>query len=201
MNERTDGGISNKEKPGITFIIYGPIEESAAGAFQGSIESYIYSIGDELEQFPSFIRIQKKAPDINTSENQHYILFEDMKTIGGNLKIGLTDVTLYSPSDKKNMFGYGNPGGMAIFSLTRFRNECQSKQLFLKMIEKESIKFLSLALNIPHCSKKSCIICYHRHVTDVGLNDTVCPECRGAIIREMNESLRIDDASDWERKG
>jgi hypothetical protein len=112
MNESADGGISNKERPGITFIIYGPIKESAAGAFQGSIESYIYSIGRELEQFPSLTRIKKKTPEIKTSENQHCILFEDMKTVGWSLKIGLTDVTLYSPSDKKNMFGYGNPGSV-----------------------------------------------------------------------------------------
>jgi predicted Zn-dependent protease len=199
MYDRPDGGFSNRKVPLITFVIYGPIEEPVAGAFQGSIESYIYSIGRELEKFPSFMRIYRNNPKITTFQNQNNILLEDMQDVEGNLKIGLTDVTFYSPSDRKNIFGSGNSEGMSVFSLTRFRKECPGKREFFNNIEKESIKFLSLALGIPNCPDPRCIITYHRHVTDLDLNDYVCPDCRKAIIDKMNDFFYVSNLSDGAR--
>jgi predicted Zn-dependent protease len=199
MYDIPDGGFSNKKSPLITFVIYGPIEEPVARAFQGSIESYIYSIGRELEKFPSFVRIYRKTPEITVSQNQDNILLDDMKAVEGNLKIGLTDVTFYSPSDRKNIFGSGNSEGMSVFSLTRFRKECPSQRVFFNQIGKESIKLLSLALGIHSCPDTRCIITYHRHVTDLDLNDYVCPECRKAIIGELNDVLRVVNTSDGAR--
>jgi len=196
MYDTPDGGMVNKKNPMITFVIYGPIEEPVAGAFQGSIESYIHSISSELEQFPSFVRINRQTPKITTSRDQHTTLFKDMNDIEGNLKIGLTDVILYSPKDRKNMFGYGNPGGMAIFSLIRFRNECSNKRAFFDLIQKESIKILSMALDMPPCTKNSCVITYHRNVTDLDLNDSVCPDCRNTIIAEMNNVFHVVNTPD-----
>jgi len=198
MYDKPDGGLFNKKNPVIAFVIYGPIEEPVAEAFKGSIESYIYSIGRELEQFPSFSRICRKIPKITTSQNQKYALLDDIKNVEGNLKIGLTDVTFYSESDRKNIFGFGGVG-ISVFSLTEFRKECPDKREFFNRVEKESIKMLSLALGIPDCLDTRCIITYHRHVTDLDLNDYVCPDCRKAIIDEMNDILRAVNTSDGAR--
>jgi hypothetical protein len=53
--------------------------------------------------------------------------------------------------------------------------ESQNLRIFFDIIEKESIKFLSLALGVQHCTKKRCIITYHCEIADLGPDDSVCP--------------------------
>ena len=192
MTDMSDGGFLRKDWPGISFIVYGRIDTETTETVREALESYFDSIGDELPKFPVFMQMNRSIPAIRTPHNQQQYYFEDMRQVEGNIKIGLTEGELYSPSDGRNLFGYGNHDGSGIFSLVRFRKECSRKQLFYDRIGKQSIKILSLAMQVSSCSQSDCIVSYHRHVEDLDRNNSVCPKCQNEMIMEINDYLNPD---------
>jgi len=189
MRSDIDGGFIGKDRPGVTFIVYGRIDEATTTTVYEALESYFSSIEDYLAKFPSLVYVNRKIPEIRTSQNQQHYYFEDMNNLEGGIKIGLTEGELYSPADKRNIFGYGNHEGSGIFSLARFRKNCSNRRLFYNRIAKESIKILSLALQVSSCTQPNCIISYHRHVEDLDTNNSVCPKCQKEMIVEINNYL------------
>lgn len=189
MTDRSDGGFVRKDCPVLSFIVFGRIDTKTTETVRAALESYFDSIGNELSKFPVFIQIDRNIPEIREARNQQQYYFEDMRQVEGNIKIGLTEGELYSPPDGRNMFGYGNHDGSGIFSLARFRKECSMKRLFYDRIGKQSIKVLSLALQVSSCAQSDCIVSYHRHVEDLDRNTAVCPKCQNEMIMEINEYL------------
>jgi predicted Zn-dependent protease len=192
MTDSSDGGFLRKDWPAVSFIVYGRIDTGTTETVREALESYIDSIGEELTRFPVFIQLDRNIPVIRAPHSQEQYYFEDMRQVGGTIKIGLTEGELYSPYDRRNLFGYGNHDGSGIFSLARFRKECSGKRLFYDRIGKQSIKVLSLALQVSSCSQSDCIVSYHRHVEDLDRNTAVCPKCQGEMIVELNDYLNPD---------
>jgi len=189
MADMSDGGFLRKDWPGVSFIVYGRIDSTTTETVREALESYLDSIGDKLTKFPKFMQMDRNIPEIRTSQNQQHYYFDDMRHVEGNVRIGLTEGGLYSPADGRNIFGYGNHDGSGIFSLARFRKECANKRLFYHRIGKQSIKILSLALQVSSCSQLNCIVSYHRHVEDLDRNDSICPKCQKEMIMEINGYL------------
>jgi predicted Zn-dependent protease len=182
-----DGVYVKEDKPSMTLVNFGEVSQTRFELINNSLIKFLSSL--ELNTTPEIRIISKRNPFIKFKEDSEPAFSNEIDNISGNIVIGVTDHGIYDRAIDKYIFGFGRYRS-GILSTYRFRNTINSPQKIRERLSKEIIKILALSTGVAHCSSSTCIITYHRSVTDLDTNTWVCDECRDNMKRVINDLLQ-----------
>jgi predicted Zn-dependent protease len=179
----SDGVCIEEIKPSITLVRFGNLSEQLFQEINSSLLRFISSLGLETD-----IRtLTRNEPEIKTKGEARSVFSRELNNTPGSIVIGVTNQGVYDVD--KYIFGFGGYRS-GILSTYRFRKTVNSPQKIQERLAKEVIKILALATGVPHCSSSRCVITYHRSVTDLDTNTSVCDNCRDKIKMAINDLLQ-----------
>jgi len=174
-----------KDKAGEITIILQPIGAVDRGAI-AFLDDEIGSIFGDVE-LRQATKIPAKAhvPERDQLDGAAILQSLPAPDLGaGNAVLGVIDEDLFV-ADLNFIFGlaYGN---RAIISLTRLRQEfyglSSDPDLFRKRTLKEAVHELGHVFGLPHCTDRSCVMCFSNSIADTDFKGCrYCERCRGML--------------------
>jgi predicted Zn-dependent protease len=181
---RHDGGSEESDRPVVNLVRFGTVEQDLLESLARSVEGFLRFIGEEGIVQPTVLRSRRCLPAGLPDQYQGTFLLSHLESVPGNIAVGVTDIVFYDPNLPRRVFGYGS-GGRSIISTFRFRRESDNRRILYERLNKEIIKILSMACDLPICSDRQCIVMYHRFMEDIDKNTTVCPTCRQKFVKSL----------------
>lgn len=185
---RHDGGTEESDRPVINLVRFDTVEPDLADSLVVSLEGFFRFIGEDEFARPEVRQSRRCLPAKLPDNYQGSFLLNILDNVAGNIVIGITDAVFSDPNLPRKVFGYGS-GGRAVISTYRFRRESSNRRLLYERLDKEIVKILALACDLPVCSNPLCIVIYHKSMVDIDRNTTVCPSCRAQFVRSLGSYL------------
>jgi predicted Zn-dependent protease len=183
-----DGGTEESDRPVVSLVRFGAVEPDLAGSLVRSIDGFFCFLGMNEDLQPEIRQSRRRLPTKIPYQYQGDFLLSYIEDFSGNIVVGVTDIAFYDPNLPRNVFGYGS-SGRGVLSTYRFRRESENRGLLYERLNKEIIKILALACDLPRCHDNSCVVVYHRTMVDIDRNKTVCLKCRQTFVRSLESYL------------
>lgn len=181
-----DGFQHPSERPVISLVCFGRIEQDLEETLLHSLEQFIVPFRDSIPASPEFSCIHEPDPVTKPSAGRKDAYLPLLQQAGGNIVLGVTASGLYDRALGRFIFSYGHMGGSGILSTYRFQKETGSRRLFLERMAKQVLKTLALACTVESCPDAGCVISYHRWAEDLDRNRYICEPCRKKFARNLS---------------
>lgn len=184
---KVDGVYIKEKKPVVTLVNFGDVPPTLFKEIDHSLKWFFRSHQNELDLFPDINLVNRANPLINHREESESKFKYELRLIPGKIVVGVTNKGIYDTDRYIFGFGWYNKGLLSIY---RFINTNKRPQKIRERLAKEIIKILALAIGIPHCQNKQCILTYHYSVVDLDRNTGICDNCREQMIEHINQILK-----------
>jgi archaemetzincin len=174
-----------KGKAGEITIILQPIGAVNRGAI-AFLDDELGSIFGAIEERPATeVPANALVPERDQLDGAAVLQSLPAPDLGaGDVVLGVIDEDLFV-ADLNFIFGlaYGN---RAIISLARLRQEfyglSSDSDLFRERVLKEAVHELGHVFGLPHCTDRSCVMCFSNSITDTDFKRwRYCERCRGML--------------------
>jgi predicted Zn-dependent protease len=192
MAERGFDGFQHRsERPGISLVCFGRIEQDLEETLVHSLGDLVASLEEFIPTLPVVSCFHEPDPIRIPAVNQEEAYFPLLERNGGNIVLGVTNTGFFDPSRSRHIFSYGHVDGRGALSTYRFRSESETRKLFLERMGKQVLKTLAMACTVGTCDNTGCIVSYHRWAKDLDRNRYVCEPCRQDFIRNLKFFLDV----------
>lgn len=183
-----DGGDEESDRPVVSLVRFGAVERDLVANLTRSLDGFFHMLGNTDIVQPSIRQFHRRIPPLLPVQNQGDFLLSDLDGISSSIIIGISHIPFYDPLLPRHVFGYGYRG-RGVLSTFRFKKESENRILYHERLNKEVIKILALACDLPRCHDRNCIVVYHRTMEDIDRNTSVCKACREKFLKSLKSYL------------